>query len=78
MYFHLFPVCKQVSHKIIKFIFPCVQLHGGMYTVWGVPPVALGFRAIVSLCSCRKRHLIIGYKLFYTTSLLYAWSSCMH
>ena len=28
-------------------------------------------------CSCRKRRLIVGYKLSYTTGLLYAWSSCM-
>ena len=28
-------------------------------------------------CACRKRWLIMGYKLSYTTGLLYAWSSCM-
>ena len=33
--------------------------------------------ANVCPCVCRKRWLIIGYKLSYTTSILYAWSSCM-
>ena len=28
-------------------------------------------------CECRKRRLVIGYKLSCTTGLLYAWSSCM-
>ena len=27
--------------------------------------------------ACHKRQLIMGYKLSYTTGLLYAWSSCM-
>ena len=33
--------------------------------------------ANVCPCKCRKRRLIIGYKLSYITDLLYAWSSCM-
>ena len=33
--------------------------------------------ANVCPCTCRKRRLIIGYKLSYTTGSLYAWSSCM-
>ena len=42
-------------------------------------PVAWGDKnsANVCPCTCRKRRLIIGYKLSYTTGLLYAWSSCM-
>ena len=31
--------------------------------------------ANVCPCACRKRRLIMGYKLSYTTGLLYAWSS---
>ena len=33
--------------------------------------------ANVCSCACRKRRLIMGYKLSYTTGLLYAWCSCM-
>ena len=33
--------------------------------------------ANVCQCACRKRPLIMGYKLSYTTGLLHAWSSCM-
>ena len=42
-------------------------------------PVAWGDQnsANVCSCACRKRRLIIGYKLSNTTGLLYAWSSCM-
>ena len=42
-------------------------------------PVAWGDQnsANVCPCTCRKRRLIIGYKLSNTTGLLYAWSSCM-
>ena len=42
-------------------------------------PVAWGDQnsADVCPCACRKRRLIIGYKLSYTTGLLNAWSSCM-
>ena len=42
-------------------------------------PVAWGDHnsANVCSCACRKRRLIMGYKLSYTTGLLYAWSSCM-
>ena len=42
-------------------------------------PCGLGDQnsANVCPCTCRKRRLIIGYKLSYTTGLLYAWSSCM-
>ena len=28
-------------------------------------------------CACRKRRLIMGYKLSYTTGLLHTWSSCL-
>ena len=52
---------------------------------WGDPcripftPVAWGDQnsANVCPCTCRKRRLIIRYKLSNTTGLLYAWSSCM-
>ena len=42
-------------------------------------PVAWGVQnlANVCLCACRKRRLTMGYKLSYTTGLLYAWSSCL-
>ena len=42
-------------------------------------PVAWGDQNSANVCPCtfRKRRLIIGYKLSYTTGLLYAWSSCM-
>ena len=52
-----------------------------------LPPVARGDlppvvcedqnSANVCPCACRKRRLIMGYKLSYTTGLLYARSSCM-
>ena len=44
-----------------------------------MPPVAWGDQnsANVCPCACRKRRLIMGYKLSYTTDLLYAWTS-MH
>ena len=43
-----------------------------------LPPVAWGDQnsANVCPCACRKRRIIMGYKLSYTTGLLYAWS-CM-
>ena len=48
-----------------------------MYYV--VIPLWLGGQnsANVCPCECGKSRLIIGYKLSYTTGLLYAWSSCM-
>ena len=44
-----------------------------------ITPVAWGDQnsAYVCPCACRKRRLIMGYKLSYTTGLLYAWSFCM-
>ena len=45
-----------------------------------LPPMAWGGdqnSANVCPCACRERRLIMGYKLSYTTGLLYAWSSCM-
>ena len=51
---------------------------GGICTRY-FPPVAWGDQnsANVCPCACRKRRLIMGYKLSNTTGLLYAWSSCM-
>ena len=48
-------------------------------TCLGLFPLWLGGldSANVCPCACRKRRLIMGYKLSYTTSLLHAWSSCM-
>ena len=43
-----------------------------LYRAWGDQN-----SANVCPCVCRKRRLIIGYKLSYTTGSLYAWSSCM-
>ena len=42
-------------------------------------PCGLGDQnsANVCPCACRKRRLIKGYKLSYTTGNLYAWLSCM-
>ena len=41
-------------------------------------PAAWGIRIQPTFSrACRKRRLIMGYKLSYTTGLLYAWSSCM-
>ena len=44
-----------------------------------LPPVAWGNQNSANFCpcACRNRRLIMGYKLSYTTGLLYAWSSCM-
>ena len=56
------PICKTYS-ACLRSCFPCGQ--GGSEFRNRFP------------CACRKRRLIMGYKLSYTTGLMYAWSSCM-
>ena len=53
-------------------------------TLWSSPIMALctmwfgGIEFSQHLpCACRKRRLIMGYKLSYTTGLLHAWSPCI-
>ena len=50
-----------------------------LYTLIELPPLAWEDQnsANVCPCACRKRRLIMGYKLYYTTGLLDAWSSSM-
>ena len=60
---------------VVLFYFPRFVI----YLSIDFPPVAWGVQnsANVCPCACRKRLLIMGYKLSYTTGLLYARSSCM-
>ena len=69
------------NSKLVNFIFSDSQT-SAVYHVCSfcyLMPCGLGDQnsANVCPCACRKRRLIKGYKLSYTTGLLYAWPSCM-
>ena len=57
--------------------YPCGILLSWYISI--ITPVAWGDQNLTNVypCTCRKRRLIIGYKLSNTTGLLYTWSSCM-
>ena len=65
-----------IVHFPFEFLF-VLELIQYIQVYWILWLVGIRIQQTFATWACRKRRLIMGYKLAYTTGLLYAWSSCM-